>query len=98
MAHSVTYKMPKARSESKFVVYPFTQGARMLKLQSQNHCIIVDTQENCMMVSKRFAQYPRFEFCQPSAGGKIVDIPAEVQAQLNDIINAPTGNVVKLGA
>jgi hypothetical protein len=96
MAHHINYKMPRARKESSFTVYPFSQGERMLRLQSENHCIIVDTEKNKMLVSKRFAQYPRFEYCDPKYGGKVMDIPAEIQSQVDEIVKAPTGKEVSL--
>jgi len=95
----VNYKMPRARKSSKFVVYPFTADDKGIKLQSENHCIIAYVNGNNkgkMLVSPRFNQYPRFEGCLPEFGGKCLDIPNEIQVQLDEIIKRPTGKVVRL--
>lgn len=97
--YNVKYKMPRSRKESDFVVYPFTAEDDKLKLQSENHCIIVIVEgkhKGKMLVSKRFNQYPRFEFCLPSNGGKVLDTPKEIQEQIDEIRKNPTGKIVRL--
>lgn len=97
----VNFKMPRARTESQFTIYPFTADDSQIKLQSDNHCIVVMVSGPLMgksFLSKRFNQYPRFEYCQPQHGGKMVDTPETITAQLVPILAAPTGHVVTLGA
>ena len=99
MPHIITYKMPRARKTSEFVVYPFTTEASNLKLQSDNHCLVVyvsGKNAGKTLVSKRFAQYPSFSACLPQNGGKVIDTPAEILAQLDSVIKNPTGKVVRL--
>lgn len=98
-ASHITYKMPRARTVSEFTVYPFKADSSQIKLQSDNHCIIVCISGNkagTMFVSKRFNQYPRFEYCLPCNGGKQHDTPADILAQLKPILAAPTGLIVSL--
>lgn len=98
-ASYINYKMPRARTISDFIVYPFTKDDTQIKLQSDNHCIIViisGDQSGHMFVSKRFNQYPRFEFCAPRNGGKKVATPATITEQLTPILAAPTGHTVLL--
>jgi hypothetical protein len=49
-----------------------------------------------MLVSKRFNDYPRFSHCNPELGGKLCDLPAEINEQLKKIAENPTGKVVRL--
>jgi len=96
---NVTYKMPRARKESVFTVYPFTAESEQIKLQSENHCIVVfvsgEMKGQCF-VSPRFNQYPRFEACHPRHGGKQQATPEEISKQLDIILKTPTGKVVRL--
>jgi len=98
-ASYVNFKMPRARTESAFIVYPFTKDDSQIKLQSDNHCIIVIISgklQGQMFVSKRFNQYPRFEFCLPQNGGKKLATPDTITEQLKPILAAPTGHTVLL--
>lgn len=85
---TIEFKMPRARKASDFVVYPWNEGDTRYKLQSGNHCIIVDVESNNMLVSKRFAQYPRFEYCNPALGGKGMALPVEIKSQLMVIVES----------
>ena len=96
MAHHVTYKMPRARKESRFTVYPFSKGDLKIQLQSDNHCMIVLVERGKTLVSKRFAQYPTFAACHPGHGGKVIDTPKEIQEQVEEIMKTPTGRIVTL--
>ena len=99
MTHYVNFKMPRARKESQFIVYPFTADEKTLKLQSDNHCIIVHVDgefKGKMFVSKRFNQYPRFDACAPRFGGTMKDTPSEITEQLTKIMETPTGKIVQL--
>lgn len=87
----ITFKMPRARKESEFTVYPWSEGDTRYKLQSDNHCIIVNLEKGIMMVSQRFAQYPRFEYCNPALGGKALPLAEEIKSQLESIIEAKEG-------
>jgi len=98
-ASYVNFKMPRARTESAFIVYPFTKDDKCIKLQSDNHCIMVfisGTNEGHSLVSKRFNQYPRFEFCLPQNGGKCIKTPDTITEQLKPILEEPTGHTVTL--
>ena len=98
-ASNIMYKMPRARTVSEFTVYPFTKDDSQIKLQSDNHCIVVMVSgplEGKSFLSKRFNQYPRFEYCTPALGGRMVDTPATITEQLTPILAEPTGRVVSL--
>ena len=98
-APHVSYKMPRARTAAEFTVYPFTADDSQIRLQSDNHCIVVMVSgplKGKSFYSKRFNQYPRFEYCQPQHGGKMVDTPATITEQLTLILAAPTGHIVSL--
>ena len=98
-ASHVTYKMPRARTASEFTVYPFTADDACIKLQSDNHCIMVfisGPSAGHMYQSKRFNQYPRFEHCMPQNGGKKVATPESITTQLIPILARPTGHIVSL--
>lgn len=98
-ASHVTYKMPRARKVSEFTVYPFTKDDNSIKLQSDNHCIIVfhaGTNAGYMLVSPRFNQYPIFAACIPANGGKCHPTPDAITKQIAEIRKAPTGHTVLL--
>lgn len=98
-ASYVNFQMPRARTVSNFIVYPFTAHDEVIKLQSDNHCLMVcisGDNAGYMFQSKRFNQYPRFEFCAPRNGGKKVVTPATITEQLTPILAAPTGHTVLL--
>lgn len=96
MAQYITYKLPRTRSVSKFIVYPHAAGAKVINLQSDNHCIIVYPDDNEMWVSKRFAQYPTFTACSPKFGAKCMEIPGEIREQLAEIRKHPAGKTVTI--
>ena len=98
-ASHVSYKMPRARTISEFTVYPFTKDDNSIKLQSDNHCIIVyhvGPLAGYMLVSKRFNQYPIFAACMPAHGGKCIPTPDAITQQVTEIRKAPTGHTVLL--
>ena len=98
-ASHITYKMPRARTVSEFTIYPFTADDECIKLQSDNHCILVfigGEMAGTMFVSQRFNQYPRFEYCKPQNGGKRLTTPATITEQLTPILAKPTGHTVLL--
>jgi hypothetical protein len=99
MANYVKFKLPRARKVSDFIVYPFTAEDESIKLQSDNHCMIVfvgGENKGKTLQSKRFAQYPRFEYCDPRNGGNVIDTPKEITDQLELILKNPTGKIITL--
>ena len=96
MTHYITHKMPRARKESKFTVYPFAANENKIQLQSDHHCMLVIVDLGRTFVSKRYAQYPRFAGCHPANGGKIIDTPVDIKEQLDIILQSPTGKIVNL--
>lgn len=82
---TIEFRVPRARNTSSFVVYPWSQGDKRYKLQNGNHCIIVDIEKEVMLVSKRFNQYPTFEYCNPELGGKLLRLSEDVKDQLEAI-------------
>ena len=96
MPRDIKYKLPRMRSESEFTVYPISAGDKLIKLQSDNHCMIVDLKNDRTLVSRRFNQYPRFEACLPKNGGKVINTPKEIIEQLQPYLDNPTGSRVNL--
>lgn len=78
MAKHFELKVPGARKTEQFILYPMAAADTIAKLQSDNRCIVVNTTSGRMHVSKRVAQYPRFESCKPQYGGKMHDAPADL--------------------
>jgi hypothetical protein len=96
MPRNIKYKLPRMRTESEFTVYPNSAGDKFIKLQSDNHCMLVDLKNGRTLVSRRFDQYPHFEACLPQNGGKAIDTPDEIIEQLQPYLENPTGARVTL--
>jgi len=79
---NVIIKLPRARKASEFTIYPWVKTDKYLKLQSENHCLIFNRTSHFAIVSKRFNQYPRFEFCHPDMGGKEIKLSSEEIKQI----------------
>ena len=82
---TVEFKLPRQRTAGEFVAYPYKHDGRYM-IQSDNHCIILLEEEGIMLVSKRFAQYPRFESCLVENGSKIVSLNTELLDAVKGII------------
>lgn len=87
MANYITMKVPGARKAEEFIVYPFLEDEAEIKLQSDNRCVIIGRKSKNMYVSKRFAQYPRFDYCAPSLGGKKHPVPEDILEQAESFVS-----------
>ena len=93
MAFIIEFELPGQREASKFTVYPFAEEDSHMLLRSKHNCIIVDFSAKKMRVSPRFNYDPVFQAC---AGVAPVDVPDDLQVQIDYVLARPTGRVVEL--
>mgnify|MGYP003652854321 CR=1 FL=1 len=92
MSKFILFKMPRARKPDEFVVYPRGPEDHILKLQGDHYCLIVDMENNKILHSKRFNQYPTFLYCSIALGGGVIDLPNDLRLELEPYLEQPKNN------
>ncbi len=89
--NSILAKFKGMKKEQEFVLYPDSTANNYYALQSDNYCVIVRKDNLAVgIISKRFAQYPRFAFCDTAFGGRNIPVPNEVQEQITaNVVTGP---------